>query len=308
MSEPKISVIIPVYNVENELERCLKSVQGQTYQNIEIILVDDGSTDSSPVICDAYARKDERIRVLHKTNGGLSDARNHGLLKADGDFVLYVDSDDFIEPDACSRLIGGAAEGVDLIAGTNYFCKDQKEWENKREGFFDGEVVSSRDFIIRSVQKRCFWSQAWGYMYRRSFLIRNDLFFRKGVLFEDMDLAPRLFMCADKICVMDFPFYHYVYRPGSITASLNTEKKVRDSIEIMERWKEMFEQIEDTELQKYLYDQLVFAYIGLCRSREIRGWHIKGFGFPFAVSHAVGLRSKARVIKFELKSVFRMKI
>src|SRR5699024_8305216 len=105
MMQGKISIIVPVYKVENELDRCVQSLMKQTYKNIEIILVDDGSPDQCPKLCEQYAKEDERIRVIHKKNGGLSDARNAGLNLARGEYVLYVDSDDYIEVDSCERLI-----------------------------------------------------------------------------------------------------------------------------------------------------------------------------------------------------------
>ena len=115
MELEKISVIVPVYKVEKYLKRCVESIVQQTYQNIEIILVDDGSPDRCPEMCDEYARRDARIKVIHKSNGGLSDARNVGLRIATGEFILYVDSDDYIELDACERLLKGMKKGVDLV-------------------------------------------------------------------------------------------------------------------------------------------------------------------------------------------------
>ena len=104
LMEDLISVIVPVYNVEAYLDRCMYSVLNQTYQNLEILLIDDGSTDGSPALCDAYAAKDRRIKVLHKPNGGLSDARNAGLALAQGAYIGYVDSDDWIESDMYASL------------------------------------------------------------------------------------------------------------------------------------------------------------------------------------------------------------
>ena len=101
----KISIIVPVYKVEEELERCVQSLVNQTYKNIEIILVDDGSPDRCPLLCDEYAQKDSRVRVIHKKNGGLSDARNVGLQATTGEYVLYIDSDDYIDLDSCERFL-----------------------------------------------------------------------------------------------------------------------------------------------------------------------------------------------------------
>lgn len=116
--EIKISIIVPVYKVEHELDRCVKSLLGQTYKNIEIILVDDGSPDCCPKMCDEFARQDNRVKVVHKRNGGLSDARNAGLKVASGEYVLYVDSDDYIDIDSCERFMEARNnENVDIIVG-----------------------------------------------------------------------------------------------------------------------------------------------------------------------------------------------
>ena len=115
-----ISVIVPVYNVEPFLDRCMQSILRQTYRNLEIILVDDGSTDASAQLCDDYARKDGRVKVLHKTNGGLSDARNAGLELASGAYIGYVDSDDWIEPDMYEQMHRACVENNARIAVCRY--------------------------------------------------------------------------------------------------------------------------------------------------------------------------------------------
>lgn len=114
----KISIVVPVYKVEKELDRCMQSLLKQTYQNIEILLVDDGSPDHCPEMCDAYGIRDPRVKVIHKKNGGLSEARNAGLQQAEGDYILYVDSDDYIDLDSCERFLQ-VIEGkdVDIVAG-----------------------------------------------------------------------------------------------------------------------------------------------------------------------------------------------
>ena len=112
-----ISVIVPIYNVEREIDRCIQSILKQTYHQLEIILVDDGSPDQCPQKCDQYAHDDSRVKVIHKKNGGLSDARNAGLRIATGEYVLYVDSDDYLELDACERLLKSLSEDVDIVVG-----------------------------------------------------------------------------------------------------------------------------------------------------------------------------------------------
>lgn len=117
MAPPKISVIIPIYNVEKEIHRCVDSVINQTLEDIEIILVDDGSPDNCSIICDEYGEKDKRVRVIHKENGGLSDARNVGLLESSGEYILFVDSDDYIDSRTCEKFYSSAEEHIDILVG-----------------------------------------------------------------------------------------------------------------------------------------------------------------------------------------------
>ena len=131
MKREKISIIVPIYNVEKYLERCVDSLVNQTYENIEIILVDDGSPDYCPQLCDEYAKKDSRIVVIHKKNGGLSDARNYGLCKASGEYILYVDSDDYIELDSCEKLVNGMANNVDMVVGAYKELRNNKVIEKR---------------------------------------------------------------------------------------------------------------------------------------------------------------------------------
>ena len=302
---PGVSVIVPIYNVEDELTRCVESILRQSYRDIEVILVDDGSTDSSPAICDAYAAQDGRIRVLHKPNGGLSDARNVGLNMACGKYVLYVDSDDYLDDNAVLKLLQGSADGADLIAGAYVDWKGDTVQERRRTGFQDGEIMNARTFIIRSVKNRCFMVQSWAYMYRREFLINNALYFKKGMLYEDLELAPRLFLSAAEVSCVGFTFYNRVFRQGSICFSPNSRKKDLDYLRILKKWKETFDGINDAELQKYLYHELIVSYLFMCKYHDINGWLIPGIDFRFAFSHSIGCRAKARVVKYELLFLLR---
>ncbi len=303
---PLISVIIAVYNTQEELERCIESVCQQSFHQIEIILVDDGSTDSCPDICDAYAARDDRIRVIHQSNRGLSSARNEGLKMAEGEYILYVDSDDSLQPDACAHLLKGCREGIDLVAGAFYDWVDGKCICRTRKGFQEGAVYSARDFVILSIRNRTFKVQSWSFLYRRSFLIQNRLFFTEGLLYEDLDLAPFLFDSAPVIYNTNEPFYNHVFRSGSITMAPNTWKNRNDNLRILEKWKKLTdEKSSDRVLQEYWYYELVNQYLFLCRYRELSGWWIEGLDFRFAMRHSMGLVCRAKVICFEISTIFR---
>ena len=303
MNEPKVSVIVPIYNTENELPGCVQSILDQTFSDIEIILVDDGSTDSCPQMCDTYAEQDSRVLVLHKENGGLSDARNTGLLAAKGEYILYVDSDDYIEKEAVEQLLRGDLPGVDLIAGALSNWHGDRQTIQRRTGFEDGKIYTAKDFIITSVINRVFIITAWSFMYRRNYLIENKLFYKKGVVHEDLYLSMDLLLHADGIIYIDFPFYNYVEREGSISRS-NSIKKIRDNVFGLKHWIEIIGTVKDSTLQKYLYSELISNYLFMCGKRNLIGWWVPGMNYPFAFIHAMGWKQKVKVSLFELKSIY----
>ena len=304
MDEPKVSVIVPIYNTENELPRCIQSIQDQTFSDIEIILVDDGSTDSCPQICDDYAKHDPRIRVLHKENGGVSDTRNTGILAARGEYLLQVDSDDYLEKDAVEQLLRGALPGIDLIAGGHYLVDGEQRRRCSRNGLEDGKIYTAKDFIIRSIQTNDFWVMPWGYMYRRKYLLENGLFYKKGIIHEDLYLGLDLQMKAAGIIYLDIPFYNYVKREGSITNSEYTKKKIHDNVSALKRWKETIEGVKDKTLQKYLYFELNKSYQCMCFDRNLLGWWIPGMNLKYALIHFPGKKAKKNNITFALKTLY----
>lgn len=261
----KISIIVPVYNVEHELSRCVDSILNQSYTNIEVILVDDGSTDRCPSICDVFVMKDRRVRVIHKPNGGLSSARNAGLREASGEWILYVDSDDYILNDSCERLIAvGAKYDCDIVSADAI-----REFNGGREymvhgSLADGKCYPSRDFIIKTV-KPCEWyAPAWLNLYKRSFLIENNLFFVEGLLHEDMEMQPRVFLAAKTVAYCAYPFYRYVDRASSIMNASKVDERVTAMEWIYSNWKSKFEAIEDGELARALNGHLAKCYLHSC--------------------------------------------
>ncbi len=295
----KISIIVPVYKVEKELERCVGSIIRQTYSNIEIILVDDGSPDGCPEMCDRYAGKDSRIQVIHKENGGLSDARNTGLRLSDGKYVLYVDGDDYIEADACEKLLSAMTDEVDFVVGAyreiNGECSSCYGHSNMKEK----KVYTAQNFVIASIKKNEWYAMAVLNLYRRDFLIENHLFFKEGYYFEDMQMLPRLYLAARQVVYVDYPFYNYVIRENSIMTSQNSVQKIQMSVEIYREWMILIEPVEK-EYQRYLYGILVRYYLRSCRIRKIRKWEVPGMDCRFAFRYALGVREKVKVLFFSL--------
>ena len=303
----KISIIVPVYNVERELPRCVDSLVGQTYKDIEVVLVDDGSEDGCPALCDGYAAADGRVRVVHKENGGLSDARNAGRRAATGDYVLYVDSDDWIERDACERLARVAlATGADLVAFEGVQELPGEDVPMSRTGFADGEVCATRDFVARSIATREWHAPAWLYMYSSHMYghaaSKGDaLYFKKGILHEDMEMQPRLFSMVDSVAYCAGPLYHYVEREGSIVTSEWTQRRLDDMRSIFAGWKVAYESVEDEGYREALLGHFAKCWLATCRvSGRPDALRIEGMGWRYLFKHGLDLKEKAKALLFGL--------
>lgn len=226
MENGKVSIIVPVYNVEAYLDRCVASLVEQTYDNIEIILVDDGATDSSGQMCDLWQERDERIRAVHKTNGGLSDARNCGLGYATGEYVCFVDSDDWVEQRYVSVLLAALQEtGADLaecdVITTDGTVSLPVKEENRQEIFDQPDCYYQ--FITENLKV-----VVWNKIYRRE-LLENEPF-RVGVYHEDVFWTYRIMGKASRVCKTYFKGYFYYQRPGSIMNSKLTKKHIIDRL------------------------------------------------------------------------------
>lgn len=226
MSEPLISVIVPVYNVEKYVGTCVDSILAQTYTKLEVLLVDDGSTDSSGVLCDEYARKDMRVRVIHKENGGLSDARNTGMKTAQGTYFAFVDSDDSIAEDYIAYLYGMIEKHHAQIA----VCGYQKVYhsnENRKNIICDltEKVYSTEEGLRQLLYQRGMITSAWGRLFDASLFLHTDaaglpssmkIQFPVGKLHEDVAVMYRLFGAADTIVCGGEVKYYYLQRADSI--------------------------------------------------------------------------------------------
>jgi len=219
---PLLSVIVPVYNVEAYLARCVDSILSQTYGNLEVILVDDGAKDSSGAICDAYLEKDPRVRVIHKENGGLSSARNAGIDMATGEYITFVDSDDWIEPDGYEHLMGLMKQyQVKLVCGGNYDVDGKTGKRTLALCPEKEEVITAEEFIGRMFLWQGFDSSACDKIYHRSLL--TTFRYPEGKVCEDVAVTYRIVMATDYAALSDRPFYNYYHRPGSITVSTAAE-------------------------------------------------------------------------------------
>lgn len=211
----KVSIIIPVYNVEDYLEDCLESVCKQSYRNIEIILVDDGSTDKSGVICEDWAEKDSRIRVIHKPNGGLSSARNAGLTEATGKYISFIDSDDLIPNNFLKQLV----ETLEKYNADVSVCGISRFWDgnsDEAEIFYPYQtgVYCSEEYIL-SILLHKVDNASWNKLYRRRAI--GDIRFKEGIINEDFPFMMSVLGNVTKIAYTNETEYLYRRRRGSIT-------------------------------------------------------------------------------------------
>ena len=254
-----ISVIIPVYNVEKYLKQCVDSVLKQTYRNIEIILVDDGSTDSSGHICDEYLNVDERIKVIHKKNAGLSEARNHGLDSANGDYVYFLDSDDWIQGETLETLIQMAHESnADIV----FF--DSQSFEDSEKGYqIPQRYIRKHDYstdkgltVFEQVQANKEFHSAVPLLFiRKSFLDKSNIRFYPEILYEDMLFTFEALTKAERVAQCKEAFYQRRYRNHSITQSKVKEKNYLSASTVYRELVAFLDQegiLANSSVQKYI--------------------------------------------------------
>ncbi len=237
MEKDLISIIIPVYKVEKYLEKCIESVLKQTYTNLQVILVDDGSPDNCGKICDEYAKKDSRIEVIHKVNGGLSDARNVGIAKAKGKYIGFVDSDDYIKEDMYEILINLIKEyDADVSICNLYEVIEGKEYiRNKENGIKEYNRI---DILKEVLLDKNIQSYACNKLYKKELF--NEIKYPIGKKYEDIGTTFYIFEKCNKVVVTSEPEYYYLKRADSLVNNV-TESTVLDYTEII--------------IQRYLYTQ-----------------------------------------------------
>lgn len=221
METELLSVIVPIYNCELFVRECIDSIRNQTYKNLEIILIDDGSTDSSPAICDEYAIKDNRIRVIHQSNGGLSVARNTGIEKSTGNYITFIDSDDSILPETLELAMHTVKKySLDFIRFLAY--------RSGEGGNGTGKVTLSLEDEYEERIRKCIaneWTIAWGRVYRKE--LWDDVRFPEGRIYEDTFVAPYIIEKTKRCGTIDKELYFYRNNPSGIcnTSLFNSKKR-----------------------------------------------------------------------------------
>lgn len=238
MKKELISVVVPVYNVEKYLDKCIESIENQTYANIEIILVDDGATDNSGRICDSHAKGDKRIYVLHQKNGGRAAARNAGMERATGEYLMFVDGDDWIDTDcleAAYKFFGNDTEMVVFRERSIYADRVEGNGTDRYKQFIGSEPL---EFYINGYSDFQAATSVCGKLYRQSLL--QDIRFEEGRYYEDIMFVTRVYAACRNCVYLDKAYYNYnVATDNSITAMGAIEVTFRDEIPLFHE-KELF--------------------------------------------------------------------
>jgi len=268
----KISIIIPVFNIESYLRRCLESVINQSYKELEIIIINDGSTDSSGVICDEYAKKDTRVKVVHKTNGGLSDAWNVGLSVASGDFIGFVDGDDFVELKMYEKMLGVLNKyQADITVCNHRRLSDSGEINETSGKAYPLTNLEALEIYVNAEEKLKILPTVWSKLFRREII--EGLSFTAGKTSQDVMFTTKAFLRACRIVYQDE--YLYVYndeRADSITNKKKGKKRLDVEIPV---WKEQISFLESEgyagiadKASYHFYRKILYYYIDFKLEKE----------------------------------------
>lgn len=299
MMNELISIIIPVYKVEEYLNRCLESIVKQSYENLEIIVVDDGSPDKCPKICDSWAEKDKRIQVIHKANGGLSSARNAGIRKAHGEYLLFVDSDDYLDLYACEKLMA-YADGVDLVVGEATIYEEERTIHRVHTNLEENRIYTGSECAIKEIEASEWFAAACYNMYKRQFILENQLFFEEGILHEDIDYLPRLFLAAKTVKYLKYEFYAYVIRKSSICGT-KSQKHLTDLLNTYSKWAKLNETIKDKKLRKMYAGALAKFFMATCREYKAKTKiYPDGMDGRYLIKNALNFKEWIKAVLFIL--------
>lgn len=267
--QPLISVIVPVFKVEKYLEKCVNSITNQTYKNLEIILVDDGSPDNCPKMCDDFAKKDKRIKVVHKQNGGLSDARNAGTDISTGDLIMYVDSDDYIELNTIELLHKNMVETDSDISFAKYAIVTETD-EGIHVTGNNLRVFSADEALMRFVEdERPHFIVAWCKLMKRE--IVGDIRYPVGRFHEDEYVTYKLFDRAKKIVLTEDTLYRYLHRAGSIMS----QRRLKNEVDILDAYIERQNYFKDNKPEIYgdfkrdIFHFFIYPYMRVMSSNKI---------------------------------------
>ena len=278
LKSPLISVVVPIYKVEKYLPQCIESIINQTYQNLEIILVDDGSPDNCPQICDEYALQDSRIKVIHQINGSLGNAYNNGIAAAKGDYIGLVESDDFIEPDMYKCLLNSAITyDSDMVKCDFFDYNSYRQPQDAEYNILKGLTPENRSFDITQYPSLMnFHSSVWATLYKANFIKQLKFTETKSAAYQDLSFMFEALVKADRISAVHKSLLHYRQEPGNMSSTTRTDSRlIQIPIQIIEAWKrvsylEKYEKIKNNFL-------IATAKIALCFFKMIEPEYKKNY-------------------------------
>ena len=249
---PEFSIVVPIYNVEGYLKKCLDSILNQTFVDYEIILVNDGSTDQSLSIIEEYMSKYPDIKLINQENKGLSEARNSGLKEARGNYVLFVDSDDFIDKDLLLNLNDSIINNPDLVRFQLRVVSD-KTIDINEEAF---DSLNGHDAFKKIIKYR-FVENAWAYLYSRKYLIDNGFLFKPNMYHEDYGLIPLAIIKASKVNSISYIGYNYVQRSNSIMSDSNYMKTRKKAFDVLSQYLDIVDKDSDPYYRSFLANSVI---------------------------------------------------
>lgn len=324
--KPKVSIIVPVYNVENYLNYCVDSLLRQTFNDFEILLIDDGSKDNSGKLCDEIKEKDTRISVYHKQNGGLSDARNFGIVHAKGDFLLFIDSDDALHPDFCKVLIELQQKyTADVVSTKMTLFSDygrisefnKKNFKPNEKIYYDNEIL--KQYFNPTDGARCIYHGLCMKLYKRELF--NNLRFEKGRLHEDLYITHKLLNISSCFVFVDLPYYYYYQKNMNSICKNYKPKNFNDEIDAIHLMISSYENNADIypSLKRFVADHymyLINRYYGYLKGdkelrkkqEELKKWvmnYLKtenGLSFKYKLKKYIRLRVPHIYAWYSIKS------
>ncbi len=309
-----VSVIVPVYNVAKYLPRCIDSILSQTYSNLEIILVDDGSTDESGAICDKYAKTDTRIQVLHKENGGQSSARNKGLDIASGEFIAFVDADDWVAINYIEVMYLNLTKFNADISVISYLKVKEHFSPTLSERKYSAILFNPIEATEATLYQQKLDSGVWCKLFHRNLF--NELRFVNGILYEDLDIIPRIYLSAKKIVLSNAKLYYYYTRSNSSINTFSTRRldvlDVTDRIEdyMAKQCPMLLKAAQDRKLSANFNMLMLLAKNGYSDSNHShRCWqNIKSLRWQSLCNKNVRLKNKIGILASYLGKAFTQKL
>lgn len=295
------SIIIPIFNVENYLKKCVESVLNQNFKDIEILLIDDCSTDGSLAVAKFFAFNDNVKVIKKEKNSGLSDTRNIGLSHATGTYILFLDSDDYVENNCLEKL-------QSLIIQNN--CPDiiytgfieEKDSNSSKLFGYAGEknkLYAKHDFLQNELEKRTLYAPACFGVYKRQLIMDNNILFKVGILHEDELWTPQVVFYADSIYTSDYAFYHYVRREISITKAIDKTKNGLDLINSCIELDEFFSQNAEQKIEKLMKNHIAMVYMkAMCIGKLYRKDYRKKIKRCYPLKNTCFIKDKCKAILF----------